>query len=591
MAAIKRVLRQDWPVCVASSFGKDSSVLLGLTLAAAKECVDEGIPIRPIIVSHADTGVDAPEMRLLADGEIRKLRDYAKNHNIPLKVDVVRPGAFSTWPAKVIGGRGLPTFEDSGSRDCTIELKITPQQRQRKRLLKEMGQGGAKPLTLLGVRLEESPDRAQRMLARGDSPDEPTLTDGSWMMSPLMHFDQEDVWTYLAQCQSGVVESYSDFQDLTRIYADSAGSSCFVVGDDVTAALKSKRACGARTGCHTCNAVGAEDKSMNAMIETDPRYAYLKPLSEFRQFTRATRFDLERRNWVMRSIENDEIRLMPDAYSPAMVEEMLRIALTIDLRESRRAHLAGESQPKFQIVSLSDLISIDFQWSRYGLHKPFHALHIYNQVSEGRFTEIPKVADDAFPKPKGLSSIKGTIPVKFDFDKQDGLSNYMLEAFASECGFEAKKAGKYTVTDYGTVSSVEVDDEGAELFLSFEADRMIELYHSDDVDPTTAARIYLQYGTVALSPKGLSDNETIVRRTQAMWRAGMNGQQDPQKLLTMAREALEKQAAANEGDALEAASALETVIQPIMATLGTIDNEDLAANEDVPVGENLRFGF
>lgn len=616
LAGIKKVMSEGWALCVASSFGKDSSVLLNLTMTAARECVAEGIKIHPVVVSHADTGVDAPEMRQLANSEIDKLKRYAATHGIPLRVDVVRPGAFSTWPAKVIGGRGLPTFEDSGSRDCTIDLKITPQQRQRKRIMRELKSTGT-PLTLLGVRLEESPDRAQRMLARGDSATEPQNQNGEWMLSPIMHFDQEAIWTYLSQCQSGVIDSYSDFQDLTRIYADSAGTSCFVVGDDVTAALKSKRACGARTGCHTCNAVGAEDRSMSAMIETDDRYAYLKPLADFRQFTRATRFDLNRRNWIMRSIENDEIRLMPDAYSPDMVEEMLRIALTIDIRESSRAARAGEPGPKFQIITPEDLVAIDFQWSRYGIHAPFHALKIYMDVSSGEFTDIPQIPDDAYPKPKGLSAVKGVIPVRFDFDKQDGLSSWMHEGFASECGFSAKSIGNTTVTDYGTSQSVEIDPEGVEMFLVFEAERMIAEYHRTDIDPTIAARIYLQYGTVTLSPKGTSDNEKIVRRTQAMWRAGFTGQHDPAHLLSMAAEALAQNKAFNEDgvlvdlpstpndvDAFDAHLQQEPIRVETHALLlslaqsaktGAIESATTAELDEEPVepevGENLRFAF
>lgn len=528
---------QGYTLAVASSFGKDSSCLVNLTLQAALEAKGAGYTVHPILVSHSDTLTDAPEMRQLADSEIERLRAYARRNDIPLLVDIAIPGIFNTFVGRVIGGRGLPTFEDSGSRDCTVELKTTPMHKQRRRIMSMLGKAGMKPLTLLGVRLEESDDRASRMRERGDSATVPQLHGGHWMLSPIMHWDQEDVWTYLSQCQRGIIPSYSDFQDLTRIYADAAGSSCYVVGDDVTEALKNKRACGARTGCWNCGAIGEEDASMQAMIEADARYAYLQPLSDLRLFIRATRFDLSRRHWIMRAVENNEIRLMPDAYSPAMMEELLRICLSIDIRERSRARQAGEP-PKFQIVRTVDIIAIDFQWSRYGSHPPFHALHVYRDVVMHRnLQSIPKIAMNAFPKPKGLSSIKGVIPVYFDFDKYDGLTNVYLENFGAECGFEAKKIGSRVLTSYGLASSAEIDEEGAELFIEFEMDRCLRDYHHADTDPTYAALKYLQFGTVTLSAKGSVDNDKIMRRTQAMWRAGFCGQQDPEQLMRRAAEA------------------------------------------------------
>lgn len=556
------LLSSGWTFAIASSFGKDSSVLLSLAMEAARQCVARGIAIEPLVVTHADTGVDAPEVRNLADTEIAKLYAFAKQHNITLIVDIAKPGAFSTFQAKIIGGRGLPTFEDSSSRDCTIDLKITAQQRQRNRIMKELGGAGRKVVTLLGVRYEESPDRAQRMADRGDSATVPQLQNGQYMLSPISDFDQSDIWTHVAQCQSGVFESYSDFKDLTRIYADSAGTSCFVVGDDITQALKNKRACGARTGCYVCGAIGQEDTSMSAMIEADDRYGYLQPLADFRLFLRATRFDMKRRNWIMRSIEDGVIRLKPDAYAPDMLEELLRICLTIDRREQVRASRAKE-RVKFQIIGLQDLVAIDFQWSRYGLHKPFHALHIYFEVMEkAKYTEIPKIPMDAFPRIKGMSTVKGEIPVDFDFERQDGLSNFMLEAFASECGFEAIQIGETTVTDYGRTQNVEIDEEGAELFLCFEAEDKLREYHRDDIDPTVAARTYLQYGTVMLSAKGTVDNDKIVRRTQAMWRAGFTGAQDHESLLAMSRKPTKKPADQTAEDNTSMDMSPETASQP-----------------------------
>ena len=134
MAAIKEALRHR-QVSVAWSGGKDSSVILGLTMQAAQSLLADGAVLKaPILVTHGDTLVENPEIRAYVDGEIVRLRDYAERHAVPLQVHIAKPNLTESWQLRVIGGRALPSFPGT-NHDCTTDLKIKPMHRLRDRVV------------------------------------------------------------------------------------------------------------------------------------------------------------------------------------------------------------------------------------------------------------------------------------------------------------------------------------------------------------------------------------------------------------------------------------------------------------------------
>jgi 3'-phosphoadenosine 5'-phosphosulfate sulfotransferase (PAPS reductase)/FAD synthetase len=121
IAAIKDLLRRR-QIPVAWSGGKDSSVILGLTIQAAQSLLADGAVLNaPILVTHGGTLVENPEIRAYADSEIARLRDYGERHAIPLQVHIAKPNLTESWQLRVIGGRALPSFPGT-SHDCTTDL-------------------------------------------------------------------------------------------------------------------------------------------------------------------------------------------------------------------------------------------------------------------------------------------------------------------------------------------------------------------------------------------------------------------------------------------------------------------------------------
>jgi len=531
LGAIGRLIADGRPLAVAYSGGKDSSVMAALVLEAARCAKERGLDVPQILFTHARTGIDNPAMDTVAKLEIERIRGYARAQDLPVRVDIVEPALNDSWAVRIISGRALPTFANSSSRDCAISWKLNPQKRQRKTVFKEL-QASGRPVVLVGVRFEESPGRAARMSARGEADteiwqDEVRNSSGRVQrvedrLSPIAHWTQEDVWVFLSELSSGERTSYTNAKDLWDVYRDGGNSSCAVVADD---ALKANaKACGARFGCALCTAVG-RDKSLEAMLESDEKYRFLIPLNRLQRFLVDTQYDMTRRSWLGRTIQDDGyIAIAPDAYSPAMQRELLSYALTIDRDEQRAAAAAGVP-PRFELVSLKQLVAIDAIWSIQGYQpRPFEAIHIWEDVYErGLSFHPPEIDPSAFtrkiPKPRWLhvghwDNDPGFSPM------YTGARSLMADLTGATenggCMPNMTLADGRVVMAMEASDMLEVDDEGAHLFMDFEVlDRRIHDRYAD-AGPGAAFRHYQMLGTIATSKRHVGMVDDMLRR--AAWK-------------------------------------------------------------------------
>jgi len=525
MAVIDAVLDAGHPMVCAWSSGKDSSVVANLMLNAALARIERGEHCPPLVVNHSSITVENPEVRMLAFSEIEKMRVYAREKGIPLTVNVGYPSLYSAFATRVISGRGLPPFPDGSSSDCSVDWKARVGDRmvaEAFRALKATCK--KKPVLMTGVRREESPHRAANIAARGERDDGIWQAEGGKLrVSPVLGWTGDDVWTYLGYCAAGLIPSYSDFADTMRFYRDAGGSACVVVASDMMDARRNV-GCGARSGCVTCTRV-SEDKSLKNMIESDEqRYGYMKQMAAFRDFIANTQYDWSRRSYVGRTIDADGcVLIKADTYSPQMVEDLLWYALSIQAKLPRGV--------KFQYVSLKELFAIDLLWSAYGLHKPFHALWIAREVERGNLKFPPAVK----PFPKTPLPSYGRIFVGQDWDGEDtpkvaGLFDSGLAMAECGPGLRETDDGRL-VTDFETTKRFEIDEAGAMMFMDWEADRHIDMYHDDDAQWTAAARVYLRYGFVTLVNGGHDRWDSILRRTEWRQQNGLHGQPALERLI------------------------------------------------------------
>lgn len=529
--AIGRLIKEGMPHAVAYSGGKDSSVMAALVLEAARRAKEQGIAIPPILFTHARTGIDNPAMDMVARMEIERIQQYAKEHKLPVRVDIAEPALNDSWAVRIISGRALPTFANSSSRDCAISWKLVPQKRQRKAAFKELKASG-NPVVLVGTRFDESTGRASRMNERGELDTEVwteevknasgKVTRLENRLSPIAHWTQEDIWVFLSQLKSGERTSYTNAEDLWDVYRDGGNSSCAVVSDDAMKA--NAKACGARFGCALCTAVG-RDKSLESMLESDEKYQYLIPLNRIQRFLVDTQYDMQRRGWLGRTIQDDGfIAIAPDAYSPAMQRELLRYAMTADRDEARAAGRLGIA-PRFRLVSMEQLIAIDAIWSIQGYHpRPYEALHIWEEVYEKGMTFIPpeidtRAFDKKIPKPKWLHVGNWDSDPGFD-PMYNGARNLMADfCGATEgggCMQNVELSDGRVVMATEMSDMFEVDQEGAHDFFSFEV--MDEGIHhkSASLDPSEAFRHYQMLGTISTGKRHLGMIDDMLRR--AAWK-------------------------------------------------------------------------
>ena len=518
---------------VSWSSGKDSSVVLGLVMQAAASLKRAGVPVRPITVMHGDTTVENPEIRAYADKEIRAIERYARALGIPLTVVVARPNLTESWQVRVIGGRALPAMPGL-NHDCAWSMKVEPMKRARKVVL---GDGARNIITVMGTRFEESPQRAARMRERGETPDKSWQgDDGNLYLSPIALWGTDDVWEYLGLARAGDsdVRTFSDFEDVFRIYSAGSGSSCAVVGD--MAARGKSKPCGARTGCWCCTPAG-RDKSLEAMIAGEERYGYMRGLNQLQRFLINTRWDFSRRLWLGRTLDDEGyVAIRPDVYSPDMLRELLRYCLTLDAEERSAAASLGIA-PRFEIISLQTLIAIDAMWNLQGYHKAFEAMRVFKDVVlDGNRYPVPEIAE--YPRPQVLPKTQW-LYVGLDYKDDSrliGLRDLALEMVAEEgfgcMGTRTTRDGR-TVLDVNTAPAFEVDEEGAVLFMEFELDRVLLEQERGYLHqgPTDGYLYYSRMGILSLAPQAISTVDEILRRT--WWKAqhGWFGQVDTEVLL------------------------------------------------------------
>lgn len=539
-ASIGNLFRKGIPLILATSFGKDSTCMASLALTTAKQLLDAGeIQSALIVVTTSDTLVENPEVAGHYRAELDKIATFAQTNGIEFYSIVCQPSILNTFQIKVLTGRGLPSYPE-GNSDCSVDLKISPQVRERKKLFDSLKHRGLpEPVTLLGTRFAESEARAFKMKARGESAIEPVRNkDGDLVLSPICNFQTEDVWEYLVLTGSSK-ESYSDFEETQRIYAHAEGQGCAVIADAISDSMKKSRkgGCGARHGCWACQK--AVDKSLENMVEYDERYRYARGLNKLNKFLRAIKNDYSRRHWIGRTIKAGFIKIQPDTFHPKTVRELFRYMVQLDYDEQVRAAAAGES-PKFQILSLEMILVVDALWSRNGLAKPFSAWFDLYQIHSGAvrydIPDIEPVQNVVLPDARFLyvgSEWDDTLPPHH----LAGLRDNYIEGLTFDAGCGPKlrtlESGK-TVWDISSSDEFEVNSESLEMILQFELDEMVGKYN-DPIPPsgiTYGYKWYLQYGAISVSAGQVAMQDIYLRRTALKDSLGLTVEYEIEDLLS-----------------------------------------------------------
>lgn len=543
--SIRRLLLMGHPLRVAWSAGKDSWAVLNLVLTEAHRVKRDFDFCPPLVVTHADSLVDNPEITAHARTGMKEIEEYSARHGLNVTVRVSTPYLNDEFAVKIIGGRSLPVFPGK-THDCTIDWKVTPQTRLVKEIVKDLKKQGFPPMiTLLGTRFDESAVRARRMNERQETANEVWANGkGEEFLSLIADWRDSDVWRYLAAVHQGQTEGVSRLDSLFRLYRDGASESRTEDGCDIFSC---------RFGCHNCTA--GKDKSMEALLARDPkRYGYMEGLNRYQRFLMDTQWDFGRRQWIGRTMtEHGYIAIAPDVYSPAMLEELLRYALTLDVREIDAAANLGIA-PRYQIVSARALIAIDAMWSLQGLHPAHHALKIFRDIyQDGHRYDIPDVVPakrQPMPQVRYLPAGEGW-RTGWDYS---GLRNASLEAATFDQDAPAGCMGMRELPDGRAVLDVQrgpaldVDEEGAAWVLGMELDYLLSNYGDNHRHRTAAYIYYVSTGVLQLEAKQPGIIDAILKRSafkEAMGLTDDGTDSDAILCQSVSKEEMERRIAAN----------------------------------------------
>lgn len=550
VTSIYEALCNGWTLNVGVSFGKDSSVVLHLFLIALMRAVRDGRNVsQHHWIGYTDTGIENPEVHWLAMQKIEQLRSFIEAHNLPLTIVIAKPNFTSSWVGRILTGRGLPTVVSSSSRQCSIDLKVTPAQRARAAYIKQLPREfSSKICLLLGSRDAEGSRRAASISGRQGSSCSVVKTPTGGELYPVKEWSTTNVWDLLTSSGSDarfpLPSPFNTNLDTAELYADAQGE-CIWTPTNTKAPSK---ACGSRFGCSLCVVSGDSDKSMENLLADTDRYGYLENLNRLRNYIAATFYDWTKRNNVGRTIYDRFIKIQPDTYSAAMTEKLLQVAVSIDYAEYQRAervtaalaagtiestpHNRRMAEPQFRLVNAQQIIHIDYMWSLHHFSSyPYRALEIYRKVWDGELLDLLDAEKDMAPVPRTPQPKELWLDLKKTSWSLGGLHDGLSDPLSEMTAFDDEgvlstvktKDGLRKLVAYTVDSEITVNAETASFIVWEECERLIASARKGHYTPAAAAIYYLRIGAVSVAKGKQALYHEMSQRGQTYRQLGLSG--------------------------------------------------------------------
>lgn len=523
--AIKEQIKHGKTLFLMTSFGKDSMCMKAITLQAIKELKEADFPMYTTYILNSNTGLENPVVNQYAKGEIKKLKAYIKQHDLPVSFHMATPNLSNSFFANIIGGRNIASMPGMDKK-CQQQLKKAPLDKLKTRIrniaAKERGVKKLNTedfLDLIGTRFDESAHRNSLMSERQESCVVPTLVEiggtSNYLLSPLADFTTFDVFEFIGHVTSGRLETFSNFEALTQVYRDSEKGEC-MVNLFLQSKLNKATQCGSRTGCFTCNASSSDQSLENMIDEDDGRFLWLKPLNDLRNYITDTHWDLTKRSWLSRSIDEEtgSIKLAPNTYSPSHCLDLLRFALSIDADEQK----VNPYNPRFCILPIEHIFYINLLWSRYGYFNGYKALEEYKNIYENGARYYPPKVENPVKRAPIPSPI--SIPYCDDqyFHFMNGFRDVSAAAVDAE---ETTLKGENIFFSPETEQELSIDVEASYDFMDYEFDRAVENANSWNSTATSSIFTFMRFGFVSINKGGHSEWDRMVRIAQQHHRHGI----------------------------------------------------------------------
>ena len=370
-------LNDSRPWVLGFSGGKDSTCMVQIVWQALSRLDIKKLD-KKIYVISSDTLVESPQIVDRITTSLDRMEMASKKISLPISTNLLRPPVTDTFWVRILGlGYPAPT---SMFRWCTDMLKIANADRFIKEKVSEYGE----VIVLLGTRKSESSTRQQSMNLleiENSVLSHHKKFAQTYVYTPLVDFETDDVWNYLLQNKNPWGDSN---RDLLALYQDANASECPLVVDTSTPS------CGSgRFGCWTCTVVDKQ-KSLDSMIENG--HEWMEPLAELRHELKMTQESemwpkirqITRRNGRV-DLKNDGSDYTPGPYTLEFRKEYLKKLLQGQIK-------VQQHDSDMVLISEDEIHEIQKIWRMEQGDWQNTAYSIYRKITGIRLEDI---SDDA----------------------------------------------------------------------------------------------------------------------------------------------------------------------------------------------------
>ncbi|NVJ53445.1 MAG: phosphoadenosine phosphosulfate reductase family protein [Campylobacteraceae bacterium] len=253
------------PFCVAYSGGKDSSVIVYLTIKMLIQLIKENKKLsKKVLIINSNTLAELPPVLKHLESSLKSIQNYADKYNLNIEVKEVTPEIKNSLNVQLLGV-GMPPPSNQ-LRWCTDKLKVFPIDKE---ITSNFPTGEF--ISVIGTRRDESFSRDARIEKKTVKGTNLKLNDRYKKASNLMPIEDwstKDVWEYLFKQTNELLNV--DF--LWKIYSDASGKDtkeCTFVGAGGKHIEEGKIGCGvSRFGCWQCYMVRDNDKSLDGLMKS-----------------------------------------------------------------------------------------------------------------------------------------------------------------------------------------------------------------------------------------------------------------------------------------------------------------------------------
>jgi len=351
-----KIIRSQYIISVASSFGKDSSLTILCALQAHIELIAEGVLKQdaPFIISTIDTLVENHLMRVLVTHQIHLLKEFAVKNNLNFDIRVGVPKLTKQWAPMFLSGLKVLSLAQMNN-DCSESMKVDSALVIEKELTQKYG---SKIVTLLGSRIAESSRRKKSLESRNQHNKTPEdlieFADNSRkerVFAPIVNLLDSHVWLLLKRAGThplvkpshglSPIPSYAkNHMLLDIIYRDATDGSCPVSTKSIQGAKTSAGGCGksARTGCFTC-LKPIEDTSASIQAKQDRHGVINRSMLSVRDYMMNIGMSISHRTWHTRAIDGTTggIACQPNVLNAETLDNLMIWLCQVTVDERIRA--------------------------------------------------------------------------------------------------------------------------------------------------------------------------------------------------------------------------------------------------------------